>query len=120
MSDRSSDFAALVSGDEFGTSVALDGSRLVVGAPLDNGRSGTDTGAVYIFKRTGTTWALVQEITDNNTDFSHLSSSDEFGTSVALDGSRLVVGAPFDDGQSGTDTGAVYVFSQNLAQDLWF
>lgn len=54
-------------GDEFGRSVALDGNTLAVGAFLeDSAATGVDgdqnsdgaqgSGAVYMFRRTGTTW----------------------------------------------------------------
>ena len=59
------------------------------------------TGAVYVFKRTGTTWSLEQKISDQSTGFTSLLSGDRFGYSVALDGERLAVGAYNDDGISG-------------------
>ena len=48
------------------------GDRLAVGAQGDGGHSGTNTGAVYVFKRTGTTWALEQEISDQSSGFTAL------------------------------------------------
>ena len=42
--------------DRFGTSVAIDGDTMVVGAPLRDHTS-TNEGAVYVFERNGTgTW----------------------------------------------------------------
>ena len=72
----------------------------------------SNTGAVYIFKRAGTTWALEQEIADQATGFTSLEGGDSFGYSVALDGGRLVVGAPEDDGGSGYNSGASYIFKK--------
>ena len=91
---------------------------MVVGAPFDDGHSGSKTGAVYIFKRTGTTWVLEQEISDQSTGFTALESDDRFGTSVALDSNRLAVGAPRDDGHSGSNTGAVYIFKERAQPGL--
>ena len=114
LSDQSSGFTDLKRGDEFGTFVALDGERLAVGVPKDQGTSGAGTGAVYIFKRTGSTWALEQELSDQSSGFTDLKAGDAFGTSLSLEGSYLAVGAPLDDGYTGTDTGAVYIFKRRL------
>ena len=112
ISDQETGFTNLWSYDAFGYSVALDGDRLAVGAYLDYGHSGSNTGAAYIFKRTGTTWSLEQEISDQETGFDYLKRNDYFGEHLDLDGDRLVVAAAFDDGQDGQDTGAVYVFKR--------
>ena len=111
--DKSSGFDNLLAYDYFGYSVSLDGDRLAVGAHRDNGSSGSDTGAAYVFKRTGTTWALEQEISDKSSGFTNLLSDDEFGISVSLDGDHLAVGAWGDDNALGNDTGTAYVFSRS-------
>ena len=64
--------------DQFGYSSSLDGDYLAVGVYLDGGHSGTNTGAVYVFKRTGTTWALEQEISDQSSGFTALRADDRF------------------------------------------
>jgi hypothetical protein len=71
-------------GDQFGTSVAVDGDTLVVGAPFEDG-----TGAVYIYKRTGTSWAQQGYAKASNAD-----NGDNFGSAVAISGDTVVVGAP--------------------------
>ncbi len=67
------------SGGRFGYAVAIDGNTLVASAP----GVGTNYGAVYVFVRTGTSWALQQKLThaDNYT----------FGTAVAVSGDRLAI-----------------------------
>ena len=82
-------------GDRFGR-VAVSGDVLAVGAPSQ----GAASGAVYVFRRNGATWALEATIEPANGQ-----NGDAFGTSVALDGVDLVVGAPFRAGG-----GAVYVY----------
>ena len=104
-------FNDLTNGDYFGYSVSLTGDRLAVGAYGDNGAGGSDTGAVYIFKRTATSWALEQAISDQSSGFNSLKASDYFGRSVSLTANHLAVGADGDDGASGSATGAVYGFS---------
>jgi hypothetical protein len=90
-------------GSGFGTGVALQGDRAVVSAPYEvNG--GLTTGAVYVFERSGTTWTQAAKLTP--APAVHESA---FGEDVALDGTRLVVGAPSER--------AAYVFE--LAAGSW-
>ena len=95
--------------DGFGHSVALtsDGSRALVAAPYDDTAGGADAGSARVFLRTGTTWA--QEATLLAPDGL---AGDRFGYSVVLtsDGSRALVGAPYDDTAGGTDAGSARVF----------
>jgi LPXTG-site transpeptidase (sortase) family protein len=90
----------------FGYALALDGARLVVGAPGEKG-----SGAAYLFYRNGGTWVAESKI-DPDDD----KSGDRFGNSVALSGGTVIVGAPFANPDTGngplTDAGAAYVFKQ--------
>ena len=110
--DTYAGFTTLEAGDKFGSSLALSGDRLVVGAPGDDGHSGANTGAAYVFKLTDETWVLEREIADANTGFTALEAGDKFGQSLALDGRWLAVGGPAADGASRDDTGAVYIFKK--------
>jgi hypothetical protein len=114
-------------GDEFGWSVALAGNTLAVGAYLEdsaaqgeggdqNDNTATDSGAVYVFRRTGTSWEQEAYLKASNTGV-----DDWFGWSVALAGDTLAVGAFQEDSvaqgvggnqadNSARDSGAVYVF----------
>lgn len=117
--------------DQFGYSVALsgDGHTLAVGAygeasnaTVINGdqanNSATNSGAVYVFTRSGSTWSQQAYLKASNTG-----ASDQFGNSVALstDGNTLAVGAYSENSSatgingdqtdnSAVDSGAVYVF----------
>lgn len=90
--------------DKFGTSVAIDGHYVIVGAIGDNNPA-NDQGAAFVFKRTGINWTLEEQIiaSDGETD-------DEFGRSVAISGEYAIVGAPFEDDGASTDAGAAYLF----------
>ena len=105
-------FINLEGGDNFGKTLSLDGARLAVGAADDDGHSGSNTGAAYVFKRSGSTWNLEQEISDQKAGFNKLKAGDSFGVALSLEGSSLLVGAPGDDGGS-ADTGAVYLLSKD-------
>jgi hypothetical protein len=121
-------------GDGFGgrfVSLSSNGNTLAVGAYLEDslakgigGNQGlnnaADSGAVYVFSRTGTAWAQQAYIKASNTE-----ARDYFGYSASLsgDGNTLAVGAYGEDsaakGMGGNQTlnttfasGAVYVFSR--------
>ena len=93
--------------DEFGRSVALDGSTLVVGAPFHSASLGQgDQGAAYVFVQNGTTWSQQAELLASDGQ-----EGDLFGFSVAVSGNTAVVGARYHPGGAGP--GAAYVFLQN-------
>ena len=77
--------------DGFGSSVALCGLTVVVGAP--------GAAAAYVFTRSGTIWSQHAKLT---------AAAAQFGDSVALYGSAVVVGAPGKNAH----TGAAYVFQK--------
>ncbi len=116
-------------GDNFGHSVSISGDTVVVGADNESsnaiGVNGNQTniaapqsGAAYVFTRTGTTWSQQAYLKASNTD-----SSDHFGQSVSVSGNSIVVGALFeasnatgvnaDQGNNSIpQAGAAYVFSR--------
>ncbi|HAJ90266.1 MAG TPA: hypothetical protein DCM27_04535, partial [Rhodospirillaceae bacterium] len=111
--------------DRFGQGVALDNQRLAVGAIQDDGYSstGTDTGAVYLFTMSDMLFSSVtlqgmvgyNYSGNKNIDLAGrgIGTSDNFGSSISLDGHNMVVGAHNDDGylNATADSGAVYMFS---------
>jgi hypothetical protein len=97
-------------GDYFGTSVALDGDTMVVGAYTED-TGGTDAGAAYVFTRTGDTWTEQEILYASDAE-----EYDRFGISVALDGDTVVVGAYWED-TGGSSAGAAYVFTRS--GDTW-
>lgn len=115
------------SGDRFGTSVAIFGDTIVVGAQGEsssatgvdgngNENSAALSGAAYVYVRSGSNWSLEAYLKASNTE-----SMDLFGNSVAIDGGTVVVAARNEDGgsmgvggdpsdNSATNSGAAYVF----------
>ncbi|MEZ5401568.1 MAG: hypothetical protein R2729_17985 [Bryobacteraceae bacterium] len=107
-------------GDQFGDSVAVSGDTVAVGAPLEasnatgiNGNqtdnSAVNAGAAYIFVRSGVTWAFQAYIKASNT-----SALSRFGSSVALSGNTLAVGARTES-TTAARSGAVYIFVRSGA-----
>jgi hypothetical protein len=108
------DMPALADDDYFGTSVALDGELLAVGAQGDD-TGGTDRGAVHLFTGVGSdfsglNWANKLASGSGAAGMPDLADVDQFGRSVALDGERLAAGAHRDD-TGGPLRGAVYLFT---------
>jgi len=119
--------------DAFGLHLALsaDGNTLVSTAPTESSAAtgidgdqdndlATNSGAAYVFSRSGATWTQTAYLKASNTQSSH-----NFGTSVAISeaGDTIAVGAPTERGlssgingdqssDSALAVGAVYVFSR--------
>ena len=116
--------------DTFGLSVAVSVDTVVVGGNLEDSsttgvnstpdESAADSGAAYVFLRSGTTWTQQAYLKASNTPSSSSGEGDGFGNSVAVSVDTVVVGAPREDGSStgvnstpnelATDAGAAYVF----------
>ena len=79
-------------GDKFGAAVAIDGDLALVGAPGADAPDGTNTGAVYFFRRDGQVWTEEVKVVPDDPVF-----SSQFGAAVALDGDRALVGAGAGD-----------------------
>ncbi len=88
----------------FGWSVAISGDTAIVGAPFST-LTGTGYGELYLFTRPplGSVWSQQDHFQTSN-------FQDGFGSSVALSGSTVVVGAFEDSGNSLFRSGAAYVF----------
>ena len=89
--------------DQLGYRVSLSGDTAVVVAPGDDDR-GSDSGAAYVFVRTGAKWHQQAKLTASDA-----AKTDYFGWSVSLSGDTALVGAP-DDDDGGKDAGSAYVF----------
>ncbi len=94
--------------DHFGESVAISGSRILVGAEWGSGVA-PESGSVYVFQRIEGTWIQKQELFASDGEF-----DDRFGYSVAVSGDMALVGAWKDDhvcpSDPTCDSGAAYAF----------
>jgi len=87
----------------FGDSVAACGAYVVIGAPGEAGSQAEGAGHAYVFNMT--TGALVHTLTSPNAQ-----TDGAFGLSVALDGARVVVGAPDEKAAGYPQSGHAYLF----------
>jgi len=99
--------------ERFGSSVCIRGEYAAVGKTRDADH-GANAGAVYLYRRTGSSWEQTKKIFSND-----IEAGDLFGYSVALEGDTLVVAASCKD-VYGDSSGAVYVFERNRGGiDQW-
>ena len=94
--------------DLFGSSVAINGGVVVVGAPYAAPGGTKKAGAAYIFVKPVGGWA-------DMTQTAKLTASDKasfyyFGSSVAISGGVVVIGAYYAEAGGTTAAGAAYVF----------
>ncbi len=124
-------------GDQFGYALDIEGDTIVVGARYEESNTtsiihgsdlsdandlGTLNGAAYVFTRSGSTWSLEAYLKAPNGNEEHL-----FGSSVAISGDTIVVGAPDEMSETtsiihgsdlsatnndGDQIGAAYVFTR--------
>jgi len=111
--------------DRFGTSVAISGNTMVIGAPeedsngdeLDN--SMVKSGAVYVFIKSANGWHQQAYLKASN-----IGGNDYFGVSVAIYDNTIVVGAIGESSNtsgingnqsndSSINSGAAYVYTRN-------
>jgi len=96
---------------QFGYSVAISGDYAIVGARGED-TGGGNAGAAYIFQRTGAnTWSAGIRIMATDP-----AANDQFGSSVAIDGGRAMVGAPYKS-SGALASGASYIYQ--LSGSSW-
>lgn len=108
--------------DDFGASVAVSGSTIVVGDPdpsngfnCGGGSPGFACGAIYIFTNTATGWKQATEIKDPN-PIQGNDANDRFGSSVATTGNAVYIGAPgYSDSVTNPSSGAVFAYTNTAS-----
>ncbi len=94
-------------GARFGSSVAVGGGRVLVGATFDTDEAGFRSGSAFVFERIDSTYRQIARLAATDA-----AGGDRFGTSVAIDGEWILVGADLADNDGGVDAGSVYVFQR--------
>lgn len=97
------------SGDEFGSSIAIDNGVVVVGSPKDSGNADR-SGSAYLFD-SATGGQLSKLLAGDG------GAGDQFGHSIAIDNGIVAVGAWGDD-DNGSDSGSVYLFDVATGEQL--
>ncbi|MCB9847042.1 MAG: FG-GAP repeat protein [Phycisphaeraceae bacterium] len=98
-----------VAGSFFGSSVAIDGAYVVIGCRRDDD-NGVFSGSVYVYDAmTGMFLRKLLALDGVDADF--------FGTSVAIDGVTVAVGAEGDD-DNGDASGSAYIFDVTSGMQL--
>ena len=93
----------------FGYSVAIAGSRVVVGAPWDD-TGAENAGSVYVYDLASGAPTVPLITLDNPSP----ETDDHFGYSVSISGTHVVVGAPWGD-TGAENSGVVYVYDLGSA-----
>jgi hypothetical protein len=91
-------------GDRFGFAVDVAQDMMLVGAPQHDGAD-WNGGAAYLFAFDGEGWSESEKLLPDG-----YAVADEFGGSVAISSSRVVVGSHLD---AGDNAGSIYIYSLN-------
>lgn len=94
----------------FGDSISVDGSKLVVGAygnhRTTSGNYLYEQGAAYLYliQSDGTAQLAASIFSPNPREYG------KFGSSVSIEEDRLLISAPYEDSDNGSQSGVVYVY----------
>ncbi len=100
-------------GDHFAKTVAISGEYAAAGSRWATNDEGIKTGAVYVYKRTGSNWAYHSKLTASDGEFGNW-----FGNKVSMSGNHMIISAQGVD-SVGTNAGAVYIFELNTSNGQW-
>lgn len=94
--------------DQFGCSVSISGDYAVISSPTADDAH-TNSGAVYVFKRSGASWTEQAKLTASVT-----ADDDRFGYSVSISGDYAVIGT-----LENNYTGSAYIFKRDDGAETW-
>jgi len=92
---------------DFGESVAVNGTTIVVGQPFTTVGGAAGEGDVDVFTGSGSSWSDVAQL-----EAADGATSDNLGFVVAMTGSTVVAGAPNETIGGKSGAGAAYVFTE--------
>ncbi len=99
--------------DQFGNAIAFENNTLVIASNFhDFGPIPANGGAVYIYENNAGDWTFQQKVVSDD-----ILATDLFGSSIAISGDYLVVGAPRHDYDLNvenffSESGAIYIFKK--------
>ncbi|MBL9148409.1 MAG: hypothetical protein JNM94_06920 [Phycisphaerae bacterium] len=94
-------------GSLFGSSVAVDGDTLVVGSPNLDVSGVPSAGQVTVYERRSGTWTPIQTLTSDVP-----AANERFGSALALDGDRVVIGGTGSSRAGPASSGALWIFER--------
>ncbi|MBU4328166.1 MAG: FG-GAP repeat protein, partial [Proteobacteria bacterium] len=96
-------------------SISADGSIVAIGALGNDGVNGSNSGHVRIYKWNGSSWNQL------GADIDGEAADDNSGHSVSLSANGLIlaIGAPYNDGINGSNSGHVRVFEIEINKFPW-
>jgi hypothetical protein len=95
--------------DGFGYGLGISDGYVFVGAPYDD-EKGSDSGAVYVYGWTGTTWIRWQKLLPPGGQ-----AQTHFGYQLALDGRSAIISSTFNN--NGNTSGLAYIY--NRGDVIW-
>jgi hypothetical protein len=115
---RGADIDGESEGDWSGWSVSLsdDGSVIAIGALYNDGINGTDSGHVRVYAWDSTSNIYVQRGADIDGE---AGGDCAYSVSVSADGSVVAIGALYNDGINGTDSGHVRVYAWDSTSNIY-
>tara|TARA_A100001015_G_scaffold293864_1_gene370967 strand:+ start:387 stop:1664 length:1278 start_codon:yes stop_codon:yes gene_type:complete len=94
-----------VANDSFGSHVSIESDIIVVGASR-NSNNNIKTGSAYIFAKESNIWEQKQKLITNDG-----SQDDYFGQSISIENGTILIGAPYADDESNSDSGSSYFYT---------
>lgn len=96
--------------DGYGTAVKVWEDYLAVGTPNKKVNGFTNAGKVYVYKRNGSSWTLIQQLTSPE-----VQNNERFGQELEIRDNKLFIGAP--DNVSGPTDGTGKIYSYQLSNN---
>jgi len=101
--------------NDFGNSLALNGSTLFVGAPFDEMETNLyQSGLVYVYTQKGATpaWTMTEKLVPEDAK-----EFQNFGVSLSISKNYSIIGAPSDDVSGKSSSGSAYIFTKLFSGD---
>ncbi len=93
-------------GDQFGQTLVVNDAGIIAVGTYNDGDNGADSGSVYVYTPNGTGGYTEVKLTASDG-----AAGDQFGRSVAINESGIMIaGSPFDD-DGGSNSGSLYVYT---------
>lgn len=105
--------ADVVNIDQSGWAVDIDGDYCIFSAHKKTVNAEADAGAAYVFQRAGIVWTQTAKLFAPDA-----ANGDNLGYDVAINGTRALVGSPFDD-DGGSASGSINIFEKNTLGAAW-